>query len=216
MTGLLSILLESPAFFFVIAIALILSVTIHEFSHAYVAYKLGDPTAKNMGRMTLNPLAHLDPLGTLSLLFLGFGWGKAVPVNYYNLKDPKKDAAIISFAGPGSNFAMALLLTGSVKLIEQVLTPGGGLAVAGLSLIIRGLIYPIILYNTILGLFNLLPIEPLDGFKIVTGLLPPRLSVQWVQLAPFGLFILLFLAMTGGISRLLSPAVDLVVQILQL
>ena len=216
MTGLLSILLENPAFFFVIAIALILSVTIHEFSHAYVAYKLGDPTAKNMGRMTLNPLAHLDPLGTLSLLFLGFGWGKAVPVNYYNLKDPKKDAAIISFAGPGSNFAMALLLTGSVKLIEQVLTPGGGLAVAGLSLIIRGLIYPIILYNIILGLFNLLPIEPLDGFKIVTGLLPPRLSVQWVQLAPFGLFILLFLAMTGGISRLLSPAVDLVVQILQL
>ena len=216
MTGLLSILLENPAFFFVIATALILSVTIHEFAHAYVAYKLGDPTAKNMGRMTLNPLAHLDPLGTLSLLFLGFGWGKAVPVNYYNLKNPKKDAAVISFAGPGSNFAMALFLTGGVKIIEQILIPSGDLATTGLSLIIRGLIYPIILYNIVLGLFNLLPIEPLDGFKIVTGLLPSKLSVQWVQLAPFGLFILLFLAMTGGVSRLLSPAVDLVVQILHL
>ncbi len=216
MTGLLTLLFDNPAFFLIIAVALILSVTIHEFAHAYAAYKLGDSTAKNLGRLTLNPLAHLDPLGTLSLLFLGFGWGKAVPVNYYNLKNPKKDAAVISFAGPGSNFAMALLLTGGVKLIEQILTPGEGFAITGLSLVIRGLIYPIILYNIVLGLFNLLPIEPLDGFKIVTGLLPPKLSVQWVQLAPFGLFILIFLAATGGISRLLSPAIKLALEVLGL
>jgi len=216
MTGLLTILFDNPAFFLVIAVALILSVTIHEFAHAYAAHKLGDSTAKNLGRLTLNPLAHLDPLGTLSLLFLGFGWGKAVPVNYYNLKNPKKDAAVISFAGPGSNFAMALLLTVGVKIIEQILIPGEGFPNTGLSLIIRGLIYPIILYNILLGLFNLLPIEPLDGFKIVTGILPPKLSVQWVQLAPFGIFILIFLAATGGISRLLSPAIRLAIEVLGL
>jgi len=216
MTGLLTILFDNPVFFFVIAVALILSVTIHEFAHAYAAHKLGDSTAKNLGRLTLNPLAHLDPLGTLSLLFLGFGWGKAVPVNYYNLKNPKKDAAVISFAGPGSNFVMTLLLTVGVKIIEQVLIPGVGLPATGLLLIIRGLVYPIILYNILLGLFNLLPIEPLDGFKIVTGLLPPKLSVQWVQLAPFGIFILIFLAATGGISRLLSPAIRLAIEVLGL
>lgn len=214
MTGLFSILLENPVFFVIIATSLLLSVTIHEFAHAYVANRLGDPTAKNLGRLTLNPLAHLDPLGTLSLLFLGFGWGKAVPVNYYNLKNPKRDVAIISFAGPGSNFAMAIMLTGAVKIIEQVLTPGQNMATAGLSLIIGGLLYPIILYNIVLGLFNLLPIEPLDGFKIVAGILPPKLSVQWVQLAPFGLFVLIFLAATGGVSKLLSPAVKLIMEVL--
>jgi len=96
------------------------------------------------------------------------------------------------------------------------LIPGVGLPATGLLLIIRGLVYPIILYNILLGLFNLLPIEPLDGFKIVTGVLPPKLSVQWVQLAPFGIFILIFLATTGGISRLLSPAIRLTIEILGL
>lgn len=216
MTGLLSIFLENPIFFFVVAVALVLSVTIHEFAHAYVADKLGDPTARNLGRLTLNPLAHLDPLGTLSLLLVGFGWGKAVPVNYYNLKNPKRDAAIISFAGPGSNFALALALTATVKVVEQIFMSNEYALLAGLSLILRGLVYPIILYNVILGLFNLLPIEPLDGFKIVAGILPPKLSVQWVQLAPFGLFILVFLVATGGVSRILSPVVSLVMKILRL
>ncbi len=216
MTGLLGIFLDNPIFFFVVALALALSITVHEFAHAYTAYKLGDPTAKSLGRLTLNPLAHLDPLGTLSLLLLGFGWGKSVPVNYYNLKNPQRDMALISFAGPGSNFAMALILTGAVKMFEQLLFPDGNLAATGISLLIKGLIYPIILYNIILGLFNLIPIEPLDGFKIVNGILPPRLSAQWVQMAPFGLYILIFLAATGGISRLLSPAVSLILDILKL
>ncbi len=207
MTGLLGTLFENPALFIVIAVALMFSVTIHEFSHAYVANKLGDPTAKNLGRISLNPLAHMDPLGTLALLMAGFGWGKPVPVNYYNLKNPKRDAALISFAGPGSNFAMAFLLTLIVKAVASYLSP---------ILLVTTFLYPIILYNIILGVFNLLPVEPLDGFKIVNGILPPKLSVQWVQLAPYGIYILIFLVATNTTSKILSPIVSFWVNILKL
>lgn len=216
MTGLLGTLFENPALFAVIAVALVFSVTIHEFSHAYVADKLGDPTAKNLGRISLNPLAHMDPLGTLALLIAGFGWGKAVPVNYYNLKNPKRDAAIISLAGPASNFIMASLLIIVVKIIDAIVGTNPTSTLGSLVLILNTFLYPIILYNVVLGIFNLLPIEPLDGFKIVNGILPPSLSVQWVQLAPYGIFILIFLVATGGISKLLSPVISLVIQLLNL
>lgn len=216
MTGLIGILFQNPFLFAVIALSLVLSVTIHEFAHAYAANKLGDPTAKNLGRLNLNPLSHLDPLGTLSLLFFGFGWGKAVPVNYFNLKNPKRDAAIISFAGPGSNFALALLATLILKILEQLFSPLPYTPLNGVWLLIRTIFYPIILYNIVLGIFNLLPFEPLDGFKIVNGILPPKLSLQWSQTAPFGLFILIFLATTGGISRIISPIVSQIIKLLGL
>ena len=105
----LNLLFQSPLVFLLVAAALILSLSIHEFAHAYVADKLGDPTARYLGRVTLNPLAHLDPVGTMLLLFLGFGWGKPVPFNADNLANPKRDSALISFAGPAANFILALL-----------------------------------------------------------------------------------------------------------
>ena len=201
MHGLLSILSQNPLLFIVIAVSLLLSITVHEFSHAYAANKLGDPTAKSLGRMTLNPLAHLDPMGTLALLFIGFGWGKAVPVNYYNLKNPKRDAMLISLAGPVSNFVMAASLTVLAKT-----TPS----------IVGVFVYPIILYNIVLGVFNLIPVEPLDGFKVVNGILPPKLAVQWIQLAPYGLYILILLVVTGTTSTIIYPIVNLFVDLLRL
>lgn len=215
MHGLLSILSQNPLLFIVMAVSLLLSITIHEFSHAYVANKLGDSTAKNLGRMSLNPLAHLDPLGTLTLLLVGFGWGKAVPVNYYNLKTPKRDAALISLAGPASNFAMAIGLTVTLKIIELIISSNTSFVTVSTMSIMSTFVYPIILYNLVLGVFNLIPVEPLDGFKIVNGILPPKLAVQWVQLAPYGLYILILLVVTGATSTIIYPVVNLFVNFLR-
>jgi len=215
MHGLLSILSQNPLLFIVMAVSLLLSITIHEFSHAYVANKLGDSTAKNLGRMSLNPLAHLDPLGTLTLLLVGFGWGKAVPVNYYNLKTPKRDAALISLAGPASNFAMAIGLTVTLKIIELIISSNTSFVTVSTMSIMSTFVYPIILYNLVLGVFNLIPVEPLDGFKIVNGILPPKLAVQWVQLAPYGLYILILLVVTSATSTIIYPVVNLFVNFLR-
>ena len=207
MLGLVSTLLTNPLLFVVVAVALLLSITVHECSHAYVAWKLGDPTAKNLGRVSLNPLAHLDPIGTLVLLFVGFGWGKAVPINYYNLKNPKRDAALISLAGPASNLIMATCFTVFVKLANAV-------SWSIFFDLASTFIYPIILYNVVLGIFNLIPLEPLDGFKIVNGILPPRLAVQWVQLAPYGIYVLILLAITGTVSKIIYPVIQATISIL--
>jgi Zn-dependent protease len=216
MHGLLSVLTQNPLLFVVMAVALLLSVTIHEFSHAFVADKLGDPTAKDAGRLSLNPLAHLDPLGTLTLLLVGFGWGKAVPVNYYNLKNPKRDAALISLAGPASNFAMAVAATTLIKLIGLILSSNLTSTAPAIYTAVSTFVYPIVLYNLVLGIFNLIPVEPLDGFKIVNGILPPRLAVQWIQLAPYGMYILILLIVTGATSTIIFPIVDMVMRILQI
>lgn len=191
MQGLLGILFTSPLFFAILAFSLVVSITIHEFAHAYVAFKLGDPSAKLAGRLTLNPLAHLDPIGTVLLLVAGFGWGKPVGIDYYNLKNPKRDAALVSLAGPASNLALAAALSILFHLLRT--SP------------LSALLYPVIATNIGLGVFNLIPLEPLDGFKIVGGILPPKLAVQWIQLAPYGIYILLILAATGGISLIVNP-----------
>jgi len=216
MHGLLSTLSQNPLLFVVIAVSLLLSITIHEFSHAYAASKLGDPTAKDLGRLSLNPLAHLDPLGTVTLLLVGFGWGKAVPVNYYNLKNPRRDAALISLAGPASNFIMAAALTILIKIIGLIVSSHDAYDIAPMLSLISRIIYSVILYNLVLGIFNLIPVEPLDGFKIVNGILPPRLAVQWIQLAPYGLYILILLMVTGATSTIIYPVVNLFVSLLQL
>ncbi|PIS22551.1 site-2 protease family protein [candidate division WWE3 bacterium CG08_land_8_20_14_0_20_41_10] len=216
MHGLASILFQNPLLFVVMALALMFSIAIHEFSHAYVANKLGDATAKNLGRLTLNPLAHLDPLGTLTLVLVGFGWGKAVPIDYYNLKNPTRDTALISLAGPASNFAVATALTILLKVIGLIITSNTSTTLASIVSITSTFIYPIILYNLVLGIFNLIPVEPLDGFKIVNGILPSKLAVQWVQLAPYGLYILILLMVTGTTSVIIYPVVNLFVTFLRL
>jgi Zn-dependent protease len=143
------------------AIALVIAISVHEFAHALAAYKLGDPTAKYHGRLTLNPLAHLDPLGTLMIFFVHFGWGKPVPVNPYHFKNPVKDSALVSLAGPMSNFLVAFLFALPIKYL--------GYAIPAEILII---LWAIVDLNILLGIFNLLPFPPLDGSKIFAVFIP--------------------------------------------
>jgi len=197
----ISMLFQNPLLFFLVAGALIISICIHEFSHAFVAYKLGDPTAKLMGRMTLNPKAHLDPIGTIFLLFVGFGWGKPVPFNPLNLKNVKRDSALISLAGPMSNFILAVFISFVVRLI-------------GMSNPIGTILGIVILYNLTLGFFNLIPFGPLDGNKIVFGILPNSLASQWLEIQKFGTYILLFLIITNSTEKILTPLVDMTLKML--
>ena len=151
-----------------LVIALAICISVHETSHAWVAYKLGDPTAKNAGRVTLNPLKHLDPIGTIMIFIAHFGWGKPVPFNYYNLKHPRRDAALIAIAGPISNLITAFVIAIIFKYAPN------------LPLIILSILKTTFSLSIVLFLFNLLPIAPLDGSKLI-GLVVPASKERWYQ-----------------------------------
>ncbi len=198
----LNLLQINPAVALAFIVGLILAITIHEFAHALVAYRLGDPTAKLAGRLTLNPTAHLDPIGTLALLLLGFGWGKPTPFDPFNLRNIKRDSALISFAGAASNFLLATLI--SVPYLVAYFS--GNLSPAINS--IYEVISIVIWINLILGVFNLIPVHPLDGFKVLAGLLPRDWYRDFIQTERYGIFILLLLLVTGSIGRILLPLVS--------
>lgn len=186
-------------------IALIAAITIHEFSHAFVADYLGDPTPRLMKRLTLNPLAHLDPIGTFFMLFTRFGWGKPVPIDALNLKNPRKDSALISFAGPASNLILALILSILIRFI-----PG--------LVLIYGLVLPIVFTNVGLAVFNLVPVGPLDGFKIVGGILPHQYAKQWYETERYGMILLLVMIVPWGnaslISNIIVPVVKIIIKLM--
>lgn len=206
----LDLLFNQPIVFFILVPVLLLSLAIHEFAHAYTADRLGDPTARYLGRVTLNPLAHLDPFGTALLVIAGFGWGKPVPFNPINLANPKRDSALISFAGPLSNFVLAILAAG---LVQLVLLLGGSANSFGLVLLL-GVARVFVWINLSLGFFNLLPIHPLDGFKVVYGLLPFNFANQWMQMEPMGMFILLIMVATSSVGNIINPLVQFSLNIL--
>ena len=160
-------------------LAFVVAITVHEAAHAYMSDRLGDPTPGLMGRLTLNPAAHLDPIGSLLFLFIGFGWGKPVPYDPFNLKDPQRDAALISVAGPLSNFIMALAAAIIIKMLNLVelsfLTSIGYLFLVNLIRI-----------NIVLGIFNLLPFSPLDGFQFVGGFDEPFHLIELLLLRQCG------------------------------
>lgn len=183
-------------------LGLIAGITIHEFAHALVAYRLGDPTAKLAGRLTLNPTAHLDPIGTVALLFLGFGWGKPTPFDPFNLRSIKRDSALISVAGALSNFLLAFLI--AIPYLISYYTGNLNSTINTVYFYLS----PIIFFNVILGVFNLIPIAPLDGFKVLAGLLPRNWYEDFMQTERFGIFILLFLLISGFISRIIFPVVS--------
>lgn len=155
----IQLLFENPLLYLMWAIAILFSFSVHEYAHAQAAYSLGDPTAKHYGRLSINPLAHFDPIGTLLIFIFGFGWGKPVPFNLYNLKNPRRDSAIIGFAGPLSNFLLALL---SGLMIRFFLLPKALYLFLGIFCWL----------NLILGIFNLIPVPPLDGSHILLAFLP--------------------------------------------
>ena len=193
-------------------IPVVFGITVHEVAHGWVANRFGDPTARLAGRLTLNPVKHIDPVGTvvvplLLLLFSGFvmGWAKPVPVDARRLNSPRRDMAVVALAGPGSNLIMALLWALVVKL---ALVYHSALGNAGMLLIFMGVAGVFI--NTILCVLNLLPLPPLDGGRVLTSLLPPRLSLAVGRIEPWGLVIILVLLLTGVLGQILYPALDFV------
>jgi len=185
-------------------LGLIFAITVHEFAHALVAYRLGDPTAKLAGRLTLNPASHLDPIGTLALLLVGIGWGKPTPFDPYNLRNIKRDSALISVAGAASNFLLAALLS----LPYLIAYYSGNLSLRFGT--VYELLSMIIGINVLLGVFNLIPVSPLDGFKVLAGLLPKDWYRDFVATERYGIFILLLLIITGAIGRILFPLVSFI------
>lgn len=196
---LISAIVQNPLIGLSMIVGLVAGITIHEASHAYVAYRLGDPTAKLEGRMTLNPMAHLDPVGTVALLFIGIGWGKPTPFDPFNLRNIKRDSALISAAGAASNFALALLISLPYLFAYwlHMLNPTLNTIYLYLS--------PIIFFNIVLAVFNLMPFAPLDGFKVLAGLLPREWYADFMQMEKYGIFILLLLLVTGAVGQILFP-----------
>lgn len=190
----LDILFQNPILFIMLLAALVICITIHEFAHAFVTDKLGDPTARYYNRVTLDPRSHIDGYGMLFMILAGFGWGKPVPFDSINLKNPRRDAAIIALAGPMANFTLAVVLTVITNSVN-------------LGIFFNTFIQLTAYYNIVLGVFNLLPFHPLDGFKVLYGVLPIDLSWQWKQTEKYGIFILLFLVFTGSLNRIISPII---------
>ncbi len=203
----LSTLFSSPLLFLVYAIGLVLAISVHEYAHARIADQLGDPTPRSQGRLTLDPRSHLDPLGTLALLFLGFGWGRPVMFDPYNLRNPRRDSALIALAGPVSNIIFATILSLIMRFI-----PNSYLLIPVFSILI--------MMNISLAIFNLVPVFPLDGEKILGGLLPPDLYREFATIMhQYGtiILILLLLPIAGGtspISSLISPVISFVAHLL--
>ncbi len=188
-------------------VALVLGIAFHEFCHAWSANELGDNTAARQGRLTLNPVVHIDPLGMLMIFLVGFGWGRPTPVNPYNLRvGPQRGNALVALAGPASNFFFAALAAiplrmGWVGFPRDIYRMGD----ASGGEIIGYFLFFIVLLNVLLGLFNLIPIHPLDGFKVVVGAVPREIGLRLERLAPYGPGLLLALVAIGIIAPQYSP-----------
>ena len=205
----------------ILAVPLLLALTCHELAHGLAAYALGDPTAKRAGRLTLNPLRHLDPLGTLVFFIANIGWAKPVPVDARYFKNPLKGMLLVAMAGPGTNFLLAALfaalyhpllplaLEHETSLLGKVLVP--------LTLITQAGVF----VNLVLGAFNLLPIPPLDGSNIVAGLLPKRVAYRYLSFGRYGIFVLLALILASDLldmnllGKVILPVVEVGAKLLR-
>ncbi len=201
-------LFSNPISFVFYLVGLFIAITVHEFAHAWMADKLGDPTPRLDGRVTLNPKAHIDPWGLVVLLFFGFGWGRPVQYDPYNLKEPRRDSAYIALAGPVSNIILASILSVLIYLFNLIEFPF-------LSIISLIVFPPLIMLNLTLAIFNLLPVHPLDGFSIVEGFLPRDQAADWSQLRRYGMIFLLLLIIPIGsqsmVSMIMRPIMQFVV-----
>lgn len=177
--------------------ALLFAISIHEYAHAQCAYSMGDPTARNMGRLTFNPMAHLDPIGAVLLVVAGFGWAKGVPINPNNFRNRKEGMLKVSFAGPAANLFLCFVAALMMTLLNTL-----GLMSDGLY----KFLFWMQLYNVWFAFFNLLPIPPLDGSKILVELLPPKQAWQFEDfIGRYGFYILIALVFTGITSLIINP-----------
>lgn len=195
--------------FIILAPPLLFALTFHEFAHGFVAWRLGDPTAKNGGRLTLNPLKHLDPLGTIAFFIIKLGWAKPVPVNPAYFKNPRKDMLWVALAGPATNLILAVIsaiLTKAIWLLANILPYST--AVEAVLVPLNAMLIASVWINLVLCIFNFLPIPPLDGSRILTGLLPDRLAMSYLKFERFGFVIILVLAFSGLLSKAILPIIS--------
>lgn len=199
----IDLLLQNPMGFaqelVLLAPGFLLAVTLHELAHGLVADRLGDPTARLAGRLTLNPLPHIDPVGALAFLLAGFGWAKPVPVNAYHLRHPVRDMAAIAAAGPVANFLVAFVGLVVLLAVSRIVhTPF-------LAVPLTGMLKGIYEFNLVLGIFNLIPLPPLDGGHFLPYILPRRARARLHGIAQYGPFLLLLLVMSGATRYLVWP-----------
>jgi len=186
--GLINLLFKEPLTFFLVAIPLLYSIIFHELAHGWVAWRLGDPTAKNAGRLTLNPLSHLEPIGTLMLLFVGFGWAKPVPINMGYIRT-RSGLIMVAAAGIVANMILAFISVFLIRLLAPESSSSLGM-----------LLYYMTQINIMLAAFNLIPIPPLDGSKILMGVLSQRAQYALSRLEPYGFFIIIGLLYMGALD----------------
>jgi Zn-dependent protease len=207
------------------ALPVLAAIILHEVAHGVVAFRLGDPTASRMGRLTLNPLPHVDPFGTvlLPLLLIAthapflFGWARPVPVNFANLRQPKRDMVLVAMAGPLTNVLLAVVSATVFRWILRVQLPSEG----ALTTTLVAVLTPValmaqnsVIINVVLAVFNLIPILPLDGGRVLAGLLPVRQAVAFARLEPFGIMIVLLLLVTNTLGHVVGPVVAAFLRVL--
>lgn len=195
--GLLNLLTRDPLTFALVAIPLLFSIIIHEVAHGWVAYRMGDPTAKWSGRLTLNPLKHLDPIGTLMLFLAGFGWARPVPVNFNNISDRRKGLIFVSSAGIVANILFAFIAQLFIRLFS---TSSSGMA----HILVHNVCHIVTQINITLAALNLIPIPPLDGSKILMGIVWKRTPYFLTRLEPYGFFIIIGFLYLGILNPLIG------------
>jgi Zn-dependent protease len=195
-------------YFMIMIISLLPALTLHEWAHGYAAYKLGDDTAKADGRLSLNPLDHLDPMGAIMMLLVGFGWAKPVPINTRKFKNPKRDIAITSIAGPLMNFIVAII-SGLLFVLSVYICQANNITGITAEVIITIFQYSMLL-NIGLGLFNLIPIPPLDGSNVLMCALPPKAAMHYSKLRYYSHYIMIGIVLLNRMPYPLSMISDII------